>query len=150
MTNTDMGTQTPPRHKTEKPLPVSVQLLSTLLFGVFGILAIIFAFNASWIAGLIVALVLGWRGGFAPGQWHGGHTPSLATLAPRSPEAQARSSGNTSFDAYRSNTLQRLEQEQTKFESFLNRLRDAKDKGEFDKFMTDRMRTTREAKRQEQ
>ncbi len=50
------------------------------------------------------------------------------------------SSGNTAFDAYKTDTLRRLEEEQTAFESFLQRLRDAKDKSEFDSFMEDRAR----------
>jgi hypothetical protein len=54
------------------------------------------------------------------------------------------SSGNTAFDAYKADTLRRLEEEQTAFESFLQRLRDAKDKSEFDKFMEDRARSTRD------
>ena len=36
--------------------------------------------------------------------------------------------------------LRRLEDEQTAFESFLQRLREAKDKSEFDSFMEDRAR----------
>ena len=49
-----------------------------------------------------------------------------------------QSSGNTAFDEYREETLHRLEEEQGEFESFLERLRQAKDKAEFDQFMTDR------------
>ena len=49
-----------------------------------------------------------------------------------------RSSGNSAFDAYKTETLNRLEQEQDDFEAFLQRLRDAKDKAEFDQFMDDR------------
>lgn len=52
----------------------------------------------------------------------------------------AMSSGNSAFDAYRAETLRRLEDEQNAFESFLQRLRDAKDKQEFDAFMEDRAR----------
>lgn len=55
------------------------------------------------------------------------------------------SSGNTAFDAYKTDTLRRLEEEQTAFESFLQRLRDAKDKSEFDSFMEDRARSNRDA-----
>jgi hypothetical protein len=51
-----------------------------------------------------------------------------------------RSSGNVAFDAYKSETLQRLEEEQVAFETFLDRLRAAKDKTEFDNFMEDRAR----------
>jgi len=49
-----------------------------------------------------------------------------------------RSSGNTAFDSYKADTLRRLEEEQNAFQEFLNRLRDAKDKAEFDQFMEDR------------
>ncbi|TDL84283.1 DUF2852 domain-containing protein [Palleronia sediminis] len=50
------------------------------------------------------------------------------------------SSGNAAFDAYRAETLRRLEDEQAAFEAFLGRLREAKDKAEFDQFMDDRKR----------
>jgi Protein of unknown function (DUF2852) len=45
------------------------------------------------------------------------------------------SSGNRAFDEYRMETLRRLEEEQTEFKDFLDRLRHAKDKEEFDQFM---------------
>ena len=45
------------------------------------------------------------------------------------------SSGNRAFDEYRMETLRRLEEEQTEFRDFLDRLRHAKDKEEFDQFM---------------
>ena len=48
------------------------------------------------------------------------------------------SSGNLAFDEYRDETLRRLEDEQSEFESFLERLRHAKDKAEFDQFMDER------------
>ena len=47
-------------------------------------------------------------------------------------------SGNRAFDEYRSETLRRLEDEQREFQEFLGRLREAKDKAEFDQFMADR------------
>ncbi len=51
-----------------------------------------------------------------------------------------RPSGNSAFDAYKADTLRRLEQEQHDFEAFLQRLREAKDKAEFDEFMEERAR----------
>jgi erythromycin esterase-like protein len=48
------------------------------------------------------------------------------------------SSGNRAFDDYRSETLKRLEEEQREFREFLDRLRFAKDKTEFDQFMAER------------
>lgn len=51
--------------------------------------------------------------------------------------------GNSAFDAYRAETLRRLEEEQAAFESFLSRLREAKDKQEFDTFMEERARAAK-------
>lgn len=48
-----------------------------------------------------------------------------------------RATGNHAFDSYRDETLKRLEEEQSAFEGFLDRLRQAKDKAEFDQFMTE-------------
>lgn len=56
-----------------------------------------------------------------------------------------RPSGNSAFDAYKADTIRRLQDEQEAFEAFLNRLRDAKDKQEFDAFMDDRARAARSA-----
>jgi hypothetical protein len=50
----------------------------------------------------------------------------------------APSSGNRAFDDYRTETLRRLEDEQKEFREFLDRLRFAKDKTEFDQFMAER------------
>lgn len=48
------------------------------------------------------------------------------------------STGNRAFDEYRSETLRRLEEEASEFQTFLQRLRHAKDKAEFDQFMAER------------
>ena len=56
--------------------------------------------------------------------------------------AYSQSSGNRAFDDYRAETLRRLEEEQREFREFLDRLRQAKDKAEFDQFMAE-MRTRR-------
>lgn len=45
--------------------------------------------------------------------------------------------GNAAFDAYREETLRRLEDEREAFTSFLERLRQAKDQAEFDQFMAE-------------
>ena len=47
-------------------------------------------------------------------------------------------SGNRAFDDYRSETLKRLEDEQREFKDFLARLRFARDRAEFDQFMSER------------
>lgn len=64
------------------------------------------------------------------GSWSGHH------------KAPFRSSGNSAFDAYKAETIRRLQEEQEAFEAFLQRLREAKDKSEFDSFMEDRARST--------
>lgn len=48
------------------------------------------------------------------------------------------STGNTAFDEYRAETLRRLEEEREEFIKFLERLRQAKDRSEFDQFMRER------------
>ncbi|HYM32001.1 MAG TPA: DUF2852 domain-containing protein [Candidatus Cybelea sp.] len=72
-----------------------------------------------------------WRDGAAwqetAERWFGGHR-------------RPRSSGNHAFDEYRMETLRRLEEEQREFMDFLERLRMAKDKAEFDEFLAERRR----------
>jgi len=55
------------------------------------------------------------------------------------------SSGNSAFDDYRQETLKRLEEEQREFKAFLERLRFAKDRSEFDQFMAARRQPPSEA-----
>ena len=52
--------------------------------------------------------------------------------------AGMRPSGNRAFDEYRDEALRRLEEEANEFRSFLERLRMAKDRAEFDDFMRER------------
>ncbi len=66
---------------------------------------------------------------------HCGHRRDRRSRAPN------RTSGNLAFDEYREETLKRLEQEQQEFTGFLERLRGAKDKSEFDQFLADRRNT---------
>lgn len=72
---------------------------------------------------------------------------SKSSCASRRSHAHAmtalRPTGNSAFDSYKADTLRRLEEEQGKFEEFLERLREAKDKSEFDQFMDDRARAAR-------
>jgi hypothetical protein len=81
-----------------------------------------------------------WRG------WGWGCGPNGRGGKGRDPKHQWRGhpvdrpSGNAAFDAYRSDTLKRLEEEQEQFEGFLARLRQAKDKAEFDAFMDEQVK----------
>jgi hypothetical protein len=101
----------------------------------------ILGFVVWWPVGLAtLAFIIGsgrmscWKGG-GMSRWHGGgeHMRNAGTWWQPS-----RSSGNRAFDEYRSETLQRLEEEQREFREFLARLRMAKDKAEFDQFMAER------------
>ena len=47
---------------------------------------------------------------------------------------------NRAFDEYRDATLRRLEEEERDFREFLDRLRMARDKAEFDQFLAERRR----------
>ncbi len=49
-----------------------------------------------------------------------------------------RPTGNSAFDEYREQALNRLEEEAQEFRSFLERLRAAKDRQEFDEYMRQR------------
>ena len=69
-----------------------------------------------------------WRGMWQPQQPQPGYQAAGAQP----------SSGNRAFDEYRTETLRRLEDEQREFLEFLERLRHAKDKAEFDQFMAER------------
>jgi uncharacterized protein DUF2852 len=71
----------------------------------------------------------GGRGCGSGGRWFGGHG-----------RYRSQSSGNRAFDEYRTETLKRLEEEQREFREFLDRLRFAKDKAEFDEFLAERRR----------
>ncbi len=98
--------------------------------------------KVAWIVATVVAFILFWPVGlallayavFGKGMMRGGRRSSMR-MAP-----MMRGTGNSAFDAYRADTLRRLEDERAAFESFLTRLRDAKDKAEFDQFMQDRTR----------
>ena len=60
-------------------------------------------------------------------------------LGPRRRGAERRG-GNRAFAEYRDETLRRLEEEEREFRDFLDRLRMARDKAEFDQFMAERRR----------
>jgi Protein of unknown function (DUF2852) len=49
-----------------------------------------------------------------------------------------RQTGNRAFDEYREEALRKLEEEASEFREFLERLRMAKDRQEFDEFMNER------------
>jgi len=130
------------------------------------IVATIMGFIWFWPVGLaLLAYTVGsrrWgrRGYGGPGQWHNtdqqqqqgqqhgrgcGWARWSDWAGPWNQQQQqppAPPSGNAAFDEYRAETLRRLEDEQKEFVEYLERLRRAKDKAEFDQFMADRRRPT--------
>ncbi|MCE6953267.1 DUF2852 domain-containing protein [Cereibacter sphaeroides] len=99
----------------------------------------------AWIAAMVVGFIAFWPAGLAilaymiwSKRMFSRSCSPRRTLTPR--HSAWNSSGNAAFDAYKADTLRRLEEEQIAFEAFLQRLREAKDKQEFDAFMQDRAR----------
>lgn len=126
-------------------IPVAVQILSVIGFGVFSIVAVSLAFAENWIAGLVVGVVLAviWSGSRTFGGGNKvdqGPAHIMAKVVPSVRDQAQQSSGNTSFDAYREETLKRLEEESRDFDAFLTRLREARDSSEFEQFMDDRVK----------
>jgi len=102
--------------------------------------------KGAWIALMVLGFVFFWPVGLATlfyMIWSKNMFKSGCSRRSKSHGQSFRSSGNTAFDAYKADTLRRLEEEQTAFQDFLERLRDAKDKAEFDQFMEDRDRRAR-------
>ena len=103
------------------------------------IVCMVLGFVWFWPIGLLILTYLIWsrRMGcwsHGYGRWHN-ERRNGAFDAPR---WRGPSSGNRAFDEYREETLRRLEEEQREFRDFLERLRHAKDKAEFDQFMAER------------
>jgi hypothetical protein len=123
------------------------------------IVAMVMGFIWFWPVGLaILAYTIGsrrWgRRNEGPGQWYNTQAPQQNRACawgkwgdwttpwnqPARPDMKP--SGNAAFDEYRTETLRRLEEEQKEFVDYLERLRRAKDKAEFDQFMAERRRPT--------
>lgn len=112
----------------------------------------------AWIALIVLGFIVWWPIGLATlafviwsGRMGCGHYGSYGRWQHRMERMQSRmdrmrermgggfpSSGNRAFDEYRTETIRRLEEEQREFRDFLERLRFAKDKTEFDQFMAER------------
>jgi hypothetical protein len=125
-------------HKREAIMPIVAKLDEWGQPAWIGLL--ILAFFISWPVAFAFTAFLIWSGRM--GCWRGGGVSRWQGVADRMGPAQGwwqpRSSGNRAFDDYRADTLRRLEEEQQEFREFLERLRAAKDKSEFDQFMADR------------
>lgn len=96
--------------------------------------------RVAWIASMVLGFIFFWPIGFALliyMIWNKKMSKTKCYSTFRS-HTVMKSSGNSAFDAYKLDTIQRLQDEQENFEAFLKRLRDAKDKAEFDDFLADR------------
>jgi uncharacterized protein DUF2852 len=110
--------------------------------------------NPAWIALVVASFIIWWPLGllvlgFLLGsgrlaRWTGCRARPWQRHAQGNPSgwwsSRPYSTGNRAFDEYRAETLRRLEDEQREFKEFLDRLRHAKDKAEFDDFMAQRRR----------
>lgn len=115
----------------------------------------------AWIAAMVLGFVFVWPVGLAILAYmiwskkrmfgrscrhrgdHRRHSHEFASF--HAMRGALRPSGNVAFDAYKAETLRRLQDEQEAFDTFLQRLRAAKDKSEFDAFMEDRARNVADA-----
>jgi len=101
---------------------------------------LVLTFVIAWPIGLALLAYLIWSGRMAcgsHGRWYG-RQEKMERWRENWRRGWSGSSGNAAFDEYRSETLKRLEEEEREFRDFLDRLRKAKDKAEFDQFMADR------------
>ena len=101
--------------------------------------------KGAWIAAMVLAFILFWPLGLALLAYMIWSKKMICQSSNRRHRRHmgrhmGRSTGNSAFDAYKAETLERLEQEQENFEAFLQRLRAARDKAEFDQFMDERAR----------
>ena len=93
----------------------------------------------AWIAAMILGFVFVWPVGlFILGYMIWSKRMFGCSKRTAAPRYSAPSTGNSAFDAYRAETLKRLEDEHREFIDFLAKLREAKDKAEFDQFMEKR------------
>jgi hypothetical protein len=110
---------------------------------------VVVSFILFWPIGLGLLIYLKWSGRMfcsrRYGQWYGAEGRDARREARDDWRAWKRrqrwghhSSGNVAFDEYREETLRKLDEEQREFRDFLDRLRAAKDRAEFDQFMTER------------
>jgi hypothetical protein len=116
---------------------------------------VVVSFILFWPIGLALLIYLKWSGRMfcsrhgRYGHWSGTDDRSGGREARREAREEWRAwkrrnrwggqgSGNVAFDEYREETLRKLDEEQREFRDFLDRLRAAKDRSEFDQFMNER------------
>ena len=120
---------------SERPA-VSVQILSIIFYAGFAIPVSIVAMVQFGLIGFALPVFFAWQWGRMP-TLNGGMAvrEAVEQVRPVVTGEEPKTSGNRSFDAYKAALMTRLEEEQTNFETFLDRLRASKDHAEFDQFM---------------
>ena len=114
-----------------RPAWIALMVLSFILF---------------WPVGIALLVYLKWSGRmFCSKRYGHWNTPDGSTARAEFRDWKRRhrwgrdaSSGNVAFDEYREETLRKLEEDQREFRDYLDKLRAAKDRAEFDQFMADR------------
>jgi hypothetical protein len=111
---------------------------------------VVVSFIVFWPVGLALLIYLKWSGRMfcshhgRYGRWYGPdgregrHEAREEWRAFKRRHRWGQGSGNVAFDEYREETLRKLDEEQREFRDFLDRLRAAKDRAEFDDFMNER------------
>ena len=124
-----------------KPLWIAAMVLGFIFWWPVGLALLFFGMWSKRMAFWGCGRYGGWQGG-QRSSWQGGAPPPWvgwkSFWCGGERDRQMPSSGNHAFDEYRAETLRRLEDEQKEFAGFLDRLRFAKDKAEFDQFMAER------------
>jgi Protein of unknown function (DUF2852) len=118
-----------------KPAWIGLMVLSFIVWWPLGLAMLFFLLGSGRMGRM------GWCGRHGAGRWYrNDESRESGEEHGRWWPGRRASSGNRAFDEYRNETLKRLEDEQREFKDFLERLRHAKDKAEFDQFMADRGR----------
>lgn len=99
------------------------------------IASVVLGFIVFWPAGLFILFYV-LSGGDMAQVFH--RTKNWVSDKFSGAAASGGSSGNAAFDAYRDETLRRLEEEQRAFGDFMERLKRARDQEEFERFMNER------------
>lgn len=120
-----------------KPAWIAVMVLGFIIFWPIGLAILAYLI---WSGRMGCWKPSGWR------RWSHQAAGCNGAKGRRNRRRDRQSSGNVAFDEYREETLRRLEEEQNEFWDFLDRLRHAKDKAEFDEFMAERRRRSSEGR----
>lgn len=107
---------------------------------------VVLSFILFWPVGVALLVYLKWSGRmFCSKRYGHWNTPDGRNARDEFRDWKRRhrwgreaSTGNVAFDEYREETLRKLEEDQREFRDYLDKLRAAKDRAEFDQFMADR------------